>query len=309
MRANGGRGRAVVVAMVLTAALASLAGAAPAFAKSPTGDFAVFSQCPRFNTPEPGKTGVVGCLYSETKSGEVTLNKQKVPITNTIILQGGTQINLTTGAEEFVGAINGETLSKTPQNVPGGLLGLVNCTEIKGEGFFEKGERAACKLIFEGPLTGVNATTELALPASSISISSENLINREGVALGLPVKIHLENVLLGPECYIGSSSHPIKWELTTGETHPEPPNTSIEGKVGETIFKDGFFFSETLNNTLVDNAWAAPEATGCGGIFSGLIDPIINKKIGLPSPDGQNTAILNGTLKQAVAAAVIASEK
>lgn len=39
-----------------------------------------------------------------------------------------------TDVETFVGALNGETLSKTPQKVPGGLLGLVNCTEIKGEG-------------------------------------------------------------------------------------------------------------------------------------------------------------------------------
>jgi hypothetical protein len=263
MRANGSRGRTLVVAIALTASLASLAGAAPAFAKSPKGDFAVFSQCPRFNTPEPGKTGVIGCLYAETKSGEVTINKQKVPITNTpIVLQGGTQINLTTGAEEFVGAINGETLSKTPQNVPGGLLGFVNCTEIKGEGWFEKGEREACKLVFEGPLTGVRATTELALPASSIGINSNNLANGVGIALTLPVKVHLENVLLGSECYIGSSAHPLNWELTTGETSPEPPNTSIEGKPGFNHFKDGFLFDEITENSLVNNSFSAPEATG-----------------------------------------------
>jgi len=43
-----------------------------------------------------------------------------VPITNTFTLQGGAIENEETGAEAFVGALNGETLSKTPQNVPGG---------------------------------------------------------------------------------------------------------------------------------------------------------------------------------------------
>jgi hypothetical protein len=43
-----------------------------------------------------------------------------VPITNTFTLQGGAIENEETGAEAFVGALNGETLSKTPQNVPSG---------------------------------------------------------------------------------------------------------------------------------------------------------------------------------------------
>ncbi len=49
---------------------------------------------------------------------------------NTITLQGGYTFNEETEAETFLGALNGETLSKTPQKVPGGLLGLVKCNEI-----------------------------------------------------------------------------------------------------------------------------------------------------------------------------------
>jgi hypothetical protein len=52
-----------------------------------------------------------------------------------------------------------------------------------------------------------------------------------------------------------------------------------------------------------------PVSEGCGGVFSFLIGPIINSKIGLPSPAGHNTAILSGTLNTAEAEAVIASEK
>jgi hypothetical protein len=295
---TNGRKQALVIAIALLASLAPLALASPALAKEPTGDFAVFSQCPRFTA------GVNLCIYSQTKSGEVTLNKQNVPITNPITLQGGIIRNAETEAETFVGALNGETLSKSPQKVPGGLLGLVKCNEISN--FLE---RIACELVFENGVTGVNATTELARPASEIGISKNNLVNEEGVALSLPVKIHLENPFLGSECYVGSSSSPVTWNLTTGTTSPPPPNKPISGKVGELEFKDEFNFVAITNNTLVDNAYSAPGATGCGGIFSFLIDPIIDGKIGLPSAAGHNTTILNNTIREAVAAAVINSEK
>jgi hypothetical protein len=49
-------------------------------------------------------------------------------------------------------------------------------------------------------------------------------------------------------------------------------------------------------------------ATGCGGIFSFLLDPIIDAKLGLPAAAGHNTAILTGTLKQAGAKKVRQSE-
>jgi hypothetical protein len=292
------RRRTFIIAVALMAPMASLGIASPALAKAPTGDFAVFSQCPRFTA------GVNLCIYSQTKSGEVTLNKQNVPITNTITLQGGIIRNETTEAETFVGALNGETLSKTPQKVPGGLLSLVKCNEISN--FLE---RIACELVFENGVTGVNATTELARPASEIGISKNNLVNEEGVALSLPVKIHLENPFLGSECYVGSSSSPVTWNLTTGTTSPPPPNKPISGKVGNIEFKDEFNFVAITNNTLVDNAYSAPGATGCGGIFSFLIDPIIDGKIGLPSAAGHNTTILNNTIREAEAAAVIASEE
>jgi len=293
-------------AIVLAAMVVPMAFAAPALAKEPTGDFAVFKQCPRFTA------GVELCLYSETQSGEVVLNKQKVPINedkkHAIILQGGIT-NAGTNEEKFVGALNGETLSKTPQNVPGGLTGLVNCTEITGSGFLEVLARESCKLIFENKTTGVSAVTELAKPASEIGISTNNLENAEGAALTLPIKVHLENPLLGSECYIGSSSSPITLKLTTGTTSPNLPNKPITGKVGKIAAKDEFEFLEISGNKLVENAFSAPGATGCGGIFAFLLDPIINSKIGLPSVDGQNTAIQNNLIKEGTTVGTIASEK
>ena len=301
---------AALVALMVP--LGALTLAAPALAKEPTKEFAPFKQCPRFS-------GVFLCLHSETTSGEVVLNKQAVPIVKTITLQGGIKVNPETGAESFVGALNGETLSKTAEKVPAGLLGLVNCTEIKGSGLLEKLERGTCEAIFENGTTGVNATTELARPASEIAINTENLEEREGVALSLPVRIHLENTLLGSECYIGSSSSPITLALTDGTTSPKAPNKPITGKFGKVALKDGGEFIELTGNQLVNNEFAAPEATGCGGIFAFLLDPIIDAKIGLNvkeaygkaqgSPDGLNTAVQNNTIKEASAEAVILSEQ
>jgi hypothetical protein len=55
--------------------------------------------------------------------------------------------------------------------------------------------------------------------------------------------------------------------------------------------------SRIKNNTLVNNSFASPTTEGCGGLFSLLIGPIVNSKVGLPSAAGKNTAILKGTLK------------
>jgi hypothetical protein len=295
--------RALVIA-ALAVPMACLGLASPALAKEPTGGFAKFKECPRF-TP-----GVHFCLFSQITGGEVASKKTVVPIEKaTITVQGGYTFNEETEAETFVGAINGETLSKTPLKVPGGLLGLIKCNEIKGEGLIEKLTRGACEAVFENTFTGVNATTELAKPATAIGINSNNLLNEEGTALSLPVKVHLENPLLGGECYVGSEAHPVVLNLTTGTTKPEPPNKPVKGSVGDLEFGEEGKIVELLGATLVDNTFSAPEASGCGGIASFLIDPIIDSKLGLPSPDGNNTAIQKGNSFSALAKNVIASEK
>jgi hypothetical protein len=59
----------------------------------------------------------------------------------------------------------------------------------------------------------------------------------------------------------------------------------------------------------VDNSFAAPEASGCGGIFSIIIDPLVDSKLGLPSAAGKNTAIQEGKERLTLAEHVIESEK
>lgn len=302
------RRRAVAFAtMALAVPLAALALASPASAE-PKGIFKVFKDCP---VEVPGNAL---CTFAQTTSGEFSIGTTKVPINQTITLQGGA---VHTGGENFneyfaLPAKDGNTLSKTELNVPGGLIGLVNCEEIKGSGFFEKLERETCKAIFENKVTGVTATTELAASMSHPAILDlAALALSKGSALTLPVKVHLKNPLLGEGCYIGSESNPITLHLTTGTTAPPPPNKPIKGSVGTLTEEEekGFGVTVAEGNSLVDNAYSAPAAEGCGGFFSFLINPIVNSKLKLPSAAGNNTAILTGTLKTAEEAGVLASEK
>jgi hypothetical protein len=297
-RLTGARGKALFVTASLITALAALAIASPAMA-TPKGEFAVFADCP-LSTP-----GLNACIYAKTESGSFTIGKKTVPIVNAQILQGG--LKETETGVAFIGAADGNTLPKTPQKVPGGLTGLVNCTEIKGSGLIEKALRASCEAIFENGVTGVNASIELAAPASSIQISLANLLGATGTALQLPVKVHLENPLLGSACYVGSNSSPVVIPLTTGTTSPPLPNKPISGSVGELEFTASGIL-RIHKNTLVNNSFAAPGTNGCGGLAEFLLGPIINSQLGVPSVAGKNTAILNGTLQQAGAEAVKASE-
>jgi hypothetical protein len=286
--------------IVGSAMLASLALASAAMAEK--GEYAAFAHCPT------STAGVEGCLTSRTESGGITIKKTSVPIVATQTLQGGFgEANEETGQMPFYGATNGETLSKTPQKVPGGLLELVKCNEITGNGLIEKGLRATCEAIFENKVTGVNATTELAAPASSIYLN-EFALEEElpyppyPPALVLPVKIHLENTLLGSSCYIGSSSEPIELALTTGTTSPPAPNKPIKGKLGKKTSRAGGRILVIKENSLVGNAFSVPKASGCG--LFGLLDGTIDSKLGLPSAAGNNTATLNNTVEQAGAGAV-----
>ncbi len=260
-----------VAAAALAVPLVMLGTTAVASAGKPTGDFARFQQCPRFTA------GVELCLYAETLGGTVTVGKQTVQIERPIVIQGG--VIKTAFAETFVGALNGETLSHTPEKVPGGLLGM--------------------------PLY---ITLELIPPANEVDISFPNLENRSGSAIVLLARMHLESSMLGKECYIGSRSNPIVLHLTTGTTSPSPPNMPISGKVGRIAAKDEFELLEITNDSLVDNAFSVPGAAGCGSPSTPVVNSLIDNDLGLPSPDGHNAIVQLNTVWDATSVGVIASE-
>jgi hypothetical protein len=296
-----------ISSLIATTLVALLAVAATAAAE-PKGIFKKYNDCPT------EVTGVALCQYGETTSGELAIGSTKIPINKTLILQGGAKPAGGSNFNEYilVPAKDGNSLSKTELNVPGGLAGLINCEEIKGSGLLEIIERTTCKTTFENGLTGVTSTTELVATTSNPAILNlAALVEEAGTGVTLPTRAHLKNPLLGESCYIGSAASPIQLHLTDGTTAPPAPNKPIKGKFGtpSSEIENGFESTNVVENTLVDNAFSVPVAQGCGGLASFLLDPIINAKLGLPSASGKNTAILNGSLNTAETEAVLASEK
>jgi hypothetical protein len=144
----------------------------------------------------------------------------------TQVLQGGLLEETEPFVKHLVAAKNGETLVKTPQKVPGGLLGLVRCNEVS-------------------------------------------------------------NIILRIAC-----------EVTSG---------GPTGKPGTQKGKEKGKILEIAGTSLVSNTFTAPKATGCG--LLGLLDGIIDSKIGLPSAAGKNTAVLNGKVEIANSEFVEESEE
>jgi hypothetical protein len=285
----------LILAGVLLVAL--VAQAAPASA-APKGEFARFGKCPVTNP------SVNECVYAETTSGTFTMGKKTVPIVNPVILQGGVQVKETFAEDlPFFAATDGNTLSKTAQPVPGGLLGVTAPT------WWPKFLQDLFNETINNGFTGVTATVELAAPASAVKLNVLNVLLGSGTALTLPVKVKLGNPFLGSSCYIGSNSQPISLKLTTGTTTPPLPNKPISGTPGEFIAIEEGKINVLKQNRLVDNSFAAPGANGCGGLFSFLVDPFVESIVGTPSAAGTNTAILEGTTYLTSTENVIASEK
>jgi hypothetical protein len=295
------RRRTLTLVLALGIPVAGLGIASPALASNP---YSVFAQCP---TTYPG---LHFCVYGTTTSGEFAIGKTKVPINKTITIQSGalpTEPSEASGAYYLIPAKNGESLSKTELNVPGGLLDLINCTEIKGNGIIEVLARETCKAVFENKETGVTATTELVASATNPAILSlHDLFAETGAAIVLPVRIHLKNPLLGNSCYIGSEAHPIQLNLTTGITSPPGPNKPIEGLVGEEGEEGEGGILTIKQLSLVENAFSVPTTEGCGEFLfvKGFLDGIVNSKLGLESKAGNNTAILSGEQKIATVSEV-----
>jgi len=250
-----------------------------------TGEYAKFNTCPLSNL------SVEACLYAESTTGEFTVGKKTVPLVNPQVLKGGTfGPEGILGPLTFVAPTDGLILSKTAQPVPGGLLG------VTAPAWWPQILKDLFNETINNGFTGVTATVELAGTAANVKANFLNALLGSGTAFSLPVKVKLDNPFLGNSCYIGSTSNPVKLNLTTGTTAPPSPNKPISGNPGEGGEDPNGRFIFLKKNRLVDNSFSAPGASGCGGfLFSWAVDPLVDSILGTPSPAGANTAILEGT--------------
>jgi hypothetical protein len=265
----------LLVALAGSVALFSVAAPAIAVQHHPTRGFARFADCPLSNPV------VEYCIVAHISRGALVLGRKTVPIDKTITLQGGA-VEKSEGSLAFIGAEDGNTLSKTLLSVPGGLSGLSTATRF----------------------TEATVTLELAGPASGIELNTHNLFDEHGVALRLHVKARLNNPLLGSGCYLGSSSNPLALDLTTGTTSPPLPNKPIKGAVGDLFTEEEGDIVGLAESLFVDNAFASPAVSGCGKGYLAAVDAAI----GLPSPAGRNSATLAGRFEIVAAELVKASE-
>lgn len=249
------------------AALASLALLAPATqAAPPAPPYEDFAGCP---SGEVEEEFVAFCLKNVFDGGHIELGKRDIPITNPIALRGGIlQVSGKFVANEEGGIV------PVRQQVPGGLIGLT------GMAWLDE--------LLDQPQLRLYATVELAGQVGSFLEQP----------LTLPVKVHLENPVLGSNCYVGSEANPINLSLTTGTTNPPAPNTPISGKApGEFAPEAGR--PDVLvqpDGTFVDNSYAVPGASGCTLKLGSMQIPIngfVNSTAGLPAAAGTNEAALD----------------
>lgn len=288
------RSSAFRVWVLVVASALVLAGASVAVA-APKGIFAKFAQCPTRTS------GVALCQYLEVTGGMFAIGRVSVPIGKTIIVQGGAVHASGLELNEYflVPAANGESISATELEIPGGLRVLLGCSQ------------ESCGL---GVPNRVTATIGWAASHAHPGILNVAAVGfGTGPALTFPVRMQLHNQLVGRECYIGGEAHPVVLRLTDGRTNPPPPNRSIAGAPGE-IFEDedpqGPYTDTNLAGaTFVDNTFSVPVAQGCGERLAPLVDAMIDQGLGLESWAGRNTAILTGTFHIAETYAVLASER
>lgn len=281
--------RAALVAAGLSTAM--LLTSSSAMAAGPTGDFARFKYCPYTNP------NALLCVYSTTTSGSFKLGNATVPITSStpLTLQGG--LLLGSSGITWANAVGADSLVKVPLKVPGGLIGLVDTGGFTG----------VLISLFNAAVASVNDVYATAEQAGTINMDLGAALSGQGTAIQLPIRVHLTNPFLGSDCYIGSSSNPVRLNLTTGTTSPPAPNTPISGSPGTQTVIDGL---ATYNGIkLVDNSFSAPAASNCGYLLLDklLITAAVNLKEGLPSAAGKNSAILSGTTYVGDAAFVAAS--
>lgn len=245
---------------VLGAAILAMALLAPmATAATPKPGYTQFAGCPS----KEENPAVTGCLNMKIKSGNFKMGSKNVPIEKPFRLSGGY-------TEQGAFSFNSKGgLEKVKQKVPGGVIGLTGLTWL-------------AEFLGIEALT-LYATTELAGNPQPLAEPAY-----------LPIKVHLENStgVLGPNCYVGSSSNPINLFLTVGTTSPPPPNKPITGVNPETVFDESSLILTLNNGTFVDNSFAAPGASGCVLTLFGFIpisiNGLVNSQSGLPAPAGTN---------------------
>lgn len=272
---------AAVAAFVTAAVLIPLSSASASVHRSVelNGDWAPFTRCPVDNPAmlqTDGVTETPYCVASSSPSATLTIGSLPVT-TSTSDLQFGL---VSTSAGFTVIPPQRGAVQSAPVVEPGGLSGLI-CPGSKGP------LAELCKVLpRDRRLNTVVATLESAGNPSNFSLLA-------GLSSGipivtLPVKIHLQNALLGRNCYIGTDANPIVLNPENA-TNPDVSAQSFDGN-GTPDTSGVMALIYSTGGTQQDTSFSVPAATGCG--THGRFDALINTNGGLPSAAGSNSLVL-----------------
>lgn len=276
------KARVAALAAFVAAAVFIPVSAASATTNAPVklnGDWAPFNRCP-VTSPAmlkaSGTKNTPDCVASSSASATIKIGNL-APVTSQSDLQFGLLSN--SSGFKIISPSEGSEQS-APVSEPGGLSGLI-CPSTNPT------VAHICKeLSKNGKLNKVTATLESAGYASNFSLDA-------GLSSGipivtLPVKIHLQNSFLGPNCFIGTHANPIILHPENATT-PSVSAESFDGNgtpdpsgVMTAIFSTG--------GTQQDTSFSVPAATNCG--TGGKLTKPINRKAGLPAVTGKNSLVL-----------------
>lgn len=271
MRAHGIR-RALVGATAMGAALALAgSGVAAASTESATGTlegsassaanddhteygFYGWEHCPleelvTLNPDGTARPGPVSCFTFVVREGTMTMGDIDIEFNpDSMMLTGGMHLAQREWKPES------GWLHSNPVSVPGGAFGTGS------EDF--------------GPL-GITAHVE---EAGQLYFNN----TLADMYLLMPIRIRLENPLLGGNCYIGSEENPINLKLQVDTETLGGIQNPIVGDDGET--HRGILYPHPEAS---DDEFSVPAASGCG--LFGSLNWMVNLRAGLPSPSGENS--------------------
>jgi hypothetical protein len=245
--------------------------------------YEVYKYCPYANAETEN------CYFAQTSGGKnggfFELGGVRVPLSKPITLQGGFY-GVGAGIKLLPATNGGETLESPELKVPGGL-GLIT-PRIEEQAEWPASLMQAAKEAKRNKEAGLDVKIELAggnrLYELTGALDSENLLEEEGPAYQLPLKVKITGPFLaslgGGPCEIGNEEHPIMQDLTS------------EGSGAAGSFAEGFeFFQVGLNESrLVALNWPVEieaAAKGCGGAYESYVDHALNILLEVAShPEG-----------------------
>jgi hypothetical protein len=253
--------------------------AGSASAQTLNGLWAPFTRCPVDSPAMLATDGVDKdpvCIASNSPNGEIKLGNSVQTTGNTNLQVGGV---IDDGVVAPLIQPAGGALVSQPVNVEGGLLGLMCPSDIPLVS-------AICDGLVGSPLNAVTATVEPAGNPSNFSLSAG--LSQGQPIITVPVKVRLNNPVLGRNCTIGTDADPI---ILRPRNTVRPVGGSARADLDGTPNPQGVLTRIQTNATQGDDTFAVPGASGCG--LLGVLDQAVNLQQGLPSPAGNNYLILN----------------